>query len=161
MGYYAAGEYYMAGDVGAGGSGYDTSSSWLDQVAATFSHPFVQGAANALSGGNPVVQGVNAAMSLYQASRDPTMGYYQAGAGVHPAAATNPGANPNAYFTPGSGYNVPKSWSGGGRHYRRMNVTNVHALRRSMRRVKGFAKMAHSVMTFTKHHKMKVHRRRR
>ena len=43
----------------------------------------------------------------------------------------------------------------------RMNVTNVHALRRSMRRVIGFAKVARKVMTFTAHHKMKTRRRKR
>lgn len=37
---------------------------------------------------------------------------------------------------------------GGGRRYRRMNVTNVKALRRAIRRARGFAKLARSVMTF-------------
>lgn len=50
--------------------------------------------------------------------------------------------------------------AGGGGGYRRMNVGNVRALRRSMRRVQGFAKMAKKVMTFTAHHKMKKRGRR-
>lgn len=75
---------------------------------------------------------------------------------------------------PGTGYNVPRSWGTGPggarspwysayprRRYRRMNPLNVRALRRGMRRVKGFAKIAHSVMSFTKTHKLKHHRRRR
>jgi len=44
--------------------------------------------------------------------------------------------------------------------YRRMNVGNVRALRRSMRRVQGFAKLAKRVITFTHHVKMKKHRRK-
>lgn len=35
------------------------------------------------------------------------------------------------------------------KRYRRMNVTNVKALRRAIRRSKGFAKLARSVLTFT------------
>ena len=48
----------------------------------------------------------------------------------------------------------------GARHSRRMRVTNVKALRRSMRRVQGFAKLARSTIQFTHHVKMKKHRRR-
>ena len=44
---------------------------------------------------------------------------------------------------------------------RRMNPTNVRALRRSMRRVQSFARIAKSVMTFTHAHKMKKHHRRK
>jgi len=44
--------------------------------------------------------------------------------------------------------------------YRRMNVGNVRALRRSMRRVQGFAKMAKKVISFTTHVKMKKRRRK-
>jgi len=43
---------------------------------------------------------------------------------------------------------------------RRMNPLNPKALRRSMSRVKSFAKFAKSVMTFEKTHKMKKRRRR-
>jgi len=49
---------------------------------------------------------------------------------------------------------------GGRRKYRRMNVGNTKALKRSMRRVQGFAKLARSTMTFTTHHKLKKPRRR-
>jgi len=50
--------------------------------------------------------------------------------------------------------------AGVGKRYRRMNVLNPRALRRSMRRVKGFAKFAGDTMTFTKTHRMKTRRRR-
>lgn len=46
------------------------------------------------------------------------------------------------------------------RRYRRMNVTNFRALKRSMRRVKGFAKMAREAITFTKQVRMKSPKRR-
>ncbi len=47
----------------------------------------------------------------------------------------------------------------GERRYRRMNVGNIRALRRSMRRVQAFAKLAHKTISFTKRVKMKKHRR--
>lgn len=52
---------------------------------------------------------------------------------------------------------------GPGIHRRRgrMHVTNVKALRRAMRRVVGFARVARKVMTFTSHHKLKKGRRGR
>ncbi len=46
------------------------------------------------------------------------------------------------------------------RRYRRMNVLNPRALRRSMRRVQGFARFARKTMAFTKTHRLKRHRRR-
>jgi hypothetical protein len=46
------------------------------------------------------------------------------------------------------------------RRRRSMHVTNVKALRRSMRRVQGFAKLARKVMTFTSTHRMKRRRRK-
>jgi hypothetical protein len=42
----------------------------------------------------------------------------------------------------------------------RMQVCNTRALRRSMRRVTGFAREARKVMSFTKTHRMKVRRKR-
>jgi hypothetical protein len=51
---------------------------------------------------------------------------------------------------------------GGGSYgsYRRMDVGNVKALRRSMRRVKGFAKLARQTIQFTKTTRMKTKRRK-
>jgi len=57
---------------------------------------------------------------------------------------------------PGSSTGFPST----GRRYRRMNVGNVRALRRSMRRVQGFAKLARQTITFTSHVKMKKRRTR-
>jgi hypothetical protein len=46
---------------------------------------------------------------------------------------------------------------------RRMNVCNVHALRRAARRVEGFAALARRLITFTHTHRIKgvAHKRRR
>jgi hypothetical protein len=49
----------------------------------------------------------------------------------------------------------------GGRRYKRMHVTNVKALRRAMRRVEGFAKLAKSTIQFTTHTRMKKRAKRR
>jgi hypothetical protein len=49
---------------------------------------------------------------------------------------------------------------GGGGHRHHMNVGNVKALRRSMRRVEGFAKLAHKTMSFVTHHKLKTRGKR-
>jgi hypothetical protein len=50
---------------------------------------------------------------------------------------------------------------GGARSYRRMNVGNVRALRRSMRRVEGFAKLARQTISFTSSTRMKKRGRKR
>ena|SRR5712691_2564643 len=48
-----------------------------------------------------------------------------------------------------------------GRRRRHMNVGNIKALRRAERRVGGFVKLAHRVVTFHKTHHLKHARRRR
>jgi hypothetical protein len=45
--------------------------------------------------------------------------------------------------------------------HRRMNIGNVRALRRSMRRVTGFAHLAKRVMSFTTHNKLRKRKARR
>ncbi len=47
------------------------------------------------------------------------------------------------------------------RRHHRMRVTNVRALRRAMRRVQGFAKLAHQTISFTHRVRMRHHRRKR
>jgi hypothetical protein len=95
-----------------------------------------------------------------------TMGYYRAG-GPPPGNlvmmdAINPPATDSGApyrITPGrmdqirrgGGY-LDAPYSGG---YRRMNVGNVRALRRSMRRVQGFAKLAKKTIQFTQRVRMK------
>ena len=100
------------------------------------------------------------------------MGYYRAG-GPPPGNlvmmdAINPPATDSGApyrITPGrmeqirrgGGY-LDAPYSGGG--YRRMNPGNVRALRRSMRRVQAFAKLAKKTISFTHHVRMKKHRRK-
>lgn len=63
----------------------------------------------------------------------------------------------------GSITNVPmeRQYPGeGGYRYRRQNVGNIKALRRAMRRVESFAKLAKKTISFTTRVKMKKARRR-
>ena len=57
-----------------------------------------------------------------------------------------------------SGYHFAKDGSGRIVRNRRMNVANPRALRRSMRRVQGFEKLARRTITFTRRTKMKKRR---
>jgi|SRR6266853_279555 len=69
------------------------------------------------------------------------------GSGMVPAPSAVPQTSVNI---PGVGY-FPFFH----KKHRRMNYCNVRALRRSMRRVTGFAHIAKSVMHFTKTHRLK------
>ncbi len=79
-----------------------------------------------------------------------------------------PGQGPLPPFAPGgvgqagrggtlmpSGYHFAKDGSGKLVRNRRMNVANPRALRRSMRRVQGFEKLARRTITFTRRTRMK------
>jgi len=59
---------------------------------------------------------------------------------------------------PPSGYHYAKDGSGRIVRNRRMNVANPRALRRSMRRVQGFEKLAKRTIQFTRRVKMKKRR---
>ncbi len=78
-----------------------------------------------------------------------------------PFTATGPGVLPAGGRT---GLGVPSGWhfakDGSGRlvRNRRMNVANPRALRRSMRRVQGFEKLARRTISFTRRVKMKKRR---
>ena len=75
-----------------------------------------------------------------------------------PFTATGPGVLPSGgrggAMVP-SGYHFAKDGSGKLVRNRRMNVANPRALRRSMRRVQGFEKLARRTITFTRRVKMK------
>jgi len=73
------------------------------------------------------------------------------GAGVLPMGGRPAGMVP-------SGYHFAKDGSGRLVRNRRMNVANPRALRRSMRRVQGFEKLARRTITFTRRVKMKKRR---
>ena len=89
---------------------------------------------------------------------------YAAGGGLAlPLAYQRGGAMPTqAQFSaagqpgcPPSGYHLAKDGSGRFVRNRRMNVANPRALRRSMRRVQGFEKLAKRTIQFTRRTRMK------
>jgi len=92
------------------------------------------------------------------------MGYQPGGGGggqgrLPPFTAAGPGVLPggglpSAGMVP-SGYHYAKDGSGRIVRNRRMNVANPRALRRSMRRVQGFEKLARRTITFTRRTRMK------
>ena len=75
-----------------------------------------------------------------------------------PFTATGPGVLPgggrSGAMVP-SGYHFAKDGSGRLVRNRRMNVANPRALRKAMRRVQGFEKLARRTITFTRRTKMK------
>lgn len=75
-----------------------------------------------------------------------------------PFTATGPGVLPaggrGGQMIP-SGYHFAKDGSGRLVRNRRMNIANPRALRRAMRRVQGFEKLARRTITFTRRVKMK------
>ena len=74
--------------------------------------------------------------------------YTAQGPGVLPAGGRGGSMVP-------SGYHYAKDGSGRLVRNRRMNVANPRALRRSMRRVQGFEKLARRTITFTRRTRMK------
>jgi len=81
-------------------------------------------------------------------SRTPKGGMYGPPRIAGPVAAGMPAGIP-------SGWHYAKDGSGKLVRNRRMNVANPRALRRSMRRVQGFEKLARRTITFTRRVKMK------
>ncbi len=75
-----------------------------------------------------------------------------------PFTATGPGVLPSGgrggAMVP-SGYHFAKDGSGRLVRNRRMNIANPRALRRAMRRVQGFEKLAKRTITFTRRTRMK------
>jgi len=101
-----------------------------------------------MPGGSPVGLGPQA----FLPPRTPGQGR------LPPFTATGPGVLPGGgiqgYATP-SGYHLAKDGSGKLVRNRRMNIANPRALRRAMRRVQGFEKLARRTISFTRRVKMK------
>jgi len=75
-----------------------------------------------------------------------------------PFTATGPGVLPGGGiqgFGAPRGYHLAKDGSGKLVRNRRMNIANPRALRRAMRRVQGFEKLAKRTISFTRRVKMK------
>lgn len=116
------------------------------------------------------LKGDEAAIRARYGPKEGDMGYYRAG-GVLMSAQNSAGWQAPA-FGGASGSQLvlrPPELAAAGpgaaaedAPYRRprMNPTNIRALRRSMRRVTSFARIARGVMQFTKTHKMKGRRKR-
>lgn len=166
--------YGYAGDPGW------LSSIWkgIKKVAPTILGGLVGGVPGALiaggvSGGKPTPPimppgtvggaisfpgGVNISGALvpYKDPR-PAGGQYR----LPPYTARGPGVLPYGgagVAAPPSGYHYAKDGSGRIVRNRRMNVANPRALRRSMRRVQGFEKLAKRTIQFTRRVKMKKRR---
>jgi len=101
-----------------------------------------------MPGGSPVGLGPQA----FLPARVPGQGR------LPPFTATGPGVLPmggiQGYGAP-SGYHLAKDGSGKLVRNRRMNIANPRALRRAMRRVQGFEKLARRTISFTRRVKMK------
>lgn len=164
MGYYRAGQPPEPAFLEAlkGWHRQVDPEAWPEELDVPFPDP--------LAAGPTRLKNLGAAWRRLEESQ---MGYYRAGGsgsyGVlasdinpeNPLATTEPTWGGEATITtPGRARQLARG-QGYGRRYHRMNVGNVRALRRSMRRVLGFAHLARKVMTFTAHHKMKKHHRRK
>jgi len=98
----------------------------------------------AFPGGRPVSPG-GTTMVPGQGRLPP---FTASGPGVLPGGGRQAGAVP-------SGWHFAKNGSGRLVRNRRMNIANPRALRRAMRRVQGFEKLARRTITFTRRVKMK------
>ena len=166
--------YGYAGDPGF------LSSLWrgIKKIAPTVIGGLIGGPAGALigaagSGGKPTPQlqipgtvggaitfpggtRVSTAFTPYKDPRPPG-GQYR----LPPYTAQGPGILPYGgagVASPPSGYHYAKDGSGRIVRNRRMNIANPRALRRAMRRVQGFEKLAKRTIVFTRRTKLKKRR---
>lgn len=116
-----------------------------------------------------VTTGTSIAGGLYGSSKK--VDYYSTagGGGAQVAGAISPMHHPgyhlnkHGYFTKGGGtshWPAKMQYHAAGTVWvknRRMHVGNSRALRRSFRRVKGFARMASRTISFVKRHRLKKH----
>ncbi len=135
----------IGGPVGAALGGAVGGGGGLPKITPTF--PTARGGTQfvgqvTMPGGASFAGGV---MTPGQGRLPP---YTAAGPGVLPAGGRGGQMIP-------SGYHFAKDGSGRLVRNRRMNVANPRALRRSMRRVQGFEKLARRTITFTKRVRMK------
>jgi hypothetical protein len=108
-------------------------------------------------GGMPLQAGVSfpGGTQLVVGGTVPTRGPYGYPRAPTAIAAAQAAAGPGGCPT---GYHLAKDGSGRWVRNRRMNVANPRALRRSMRRVQGFEKLAKRTIQFTRRVKMKKRR---
>jgi len=108
----------------------------------------------------PIVAGAGVGMALGPQALVPLPGGYPPGFGATGPVSRQPGIpfSTTAGMDPGGlprGYHWAKDGSGRAVRNRRMNVANPRALRKAMRRVQGFEKLAKRTISFTRRVKMK------
>jgi len=135
----------IAGPVGAA-AGAGVAGGGGKPAPPAFSLPGFAGGAVTFPGGTQVSAGFAPTALVPGQGRLPP--FTATGAGVLP------GGGRGGQMVP-SGYHFAKDGSGKLVRNRRMNVANPRALRRSMRRVQGFEKLARRTITFTRRVKMK------
>jgi len=135
----------IGGPVGAAIGGAGGGVVRRQTPPTPYQLPGTVGGGITFPGGTSVGLGFQAPMIPGQGRLPP---FTATGAGVLPAGGRGGPMMP-------SGYHFKKDGSGKLVRNRRMNVANPRALRRSMRRVQGFEKLARRTITFTRRVKMK------
>ena len=156
------------GDYGTGGYGYPQGDPGLfsfigkliPKVIGFFKKPVVQAVIGGAVGGAAAEQAQQAMGPPYGAQPgQPPVPYGTGMPGVGTRAVIRrPGMVPAGFAAAGacpSGYHPAKDGSARCVRNRRMNIANPRALRRSMRRVKGFEKLARKTISFTKRVRIK------
>jgi len=144
---YAAPFIPGVGGLVAGALGYPSAPAGTPALRLP-APPGTVGGAVTFPGGTSIGLG-------YQPTRVPGRGR------LPPFTATGPGVLPGGGITGTgcpSGYHLDKATGTKCVRNRRMNVANPRALRRSMRRVQGFEKLAKRTIQFTRRVKMKKRR---
>jgi len=179
MSYYSSpmGDYKTYGYAGDPGF---LSSLWkgIKKVAGPVIGGLIGGPVGAMIGGATTggskpaqpfqIPGTVAGQVTFPGGMQVGMGYQPGGGAMVPGrgrlppfTAAGPGVLPSGgrggAIVP-SGYHFAKDGSGRLVRNRRMNVANPRALRRSMRRVQGFEKLARRTISFTRRVKMKKRR---
>lgn len=184
MGYYMSGGYYRAGGYYGRGGFFSKVGKALGGAAKTFAPQLGALAGGALGGPAGAMIGGALAKTLVPAAKTASPGAGAAGI-VGPSidflrgfpASSKTGTPTNVLGDVSKALGFPfvaqenlLAGTGGAitvaadgtirRRYRRMNMLNPRALRRSMRRVQGFAKFARKTISFTQRVKMKKRGRR-
>jgi len=135
----------IAGPVGAAAGGA-VGGGGQKPAPPAFQLPGFAGGAVSFPGGTQVGVGFQPGAMVPGQGRLPP--FTAQGPGVLPSGGRGGAMVP-------SGYHFAKDGSGRIVRNRRMNIANPRALRRSMRRVQGFEKLARRTITFTRRVKMK------
>jgi hypothetical protein len=110
--------------------------------------------------------GVPPTSAMLQQSSFPGAGWAVQGASpvktiVIPSAPASGPAAPAGSMVTATSRLVRPRYTGYGRRYRRMNVLNLRALKRAIRRTHGFEKIARGLLRAPVHHRFKARRRKR